>query len=218
MSILLVDDDATIVAGLSYALEQEGYRVASCGSVASALETLGREQFDLAILDLGLPDGTGFTVCQALKEKEHGNVGVIFLTATDDEANTVRGFDLGADDYIAKPFRLRELLARVKAVLRRHTGGKDDWLKLGDVSIDTKTAKVAVHGVETELTALEYRLLLIFAMNQGQLLTRSQLLESLWDTAGNFVNDNTLTVYIKRLREKLGDGIIQTVRGMGYRS
>ena len=110
------------------------------------------------------------------------------------------------------------MLARVKAVLRRHTGGKDDWLKLGDVSIDTKTAKVAVHGVETELTALEYRLLLIFAMNQGQLLTRSQLLESLWDTAGNFVNDNTLTVYIKRLREKLGDGIIQTVRGMGYRS
>lgn len=217
MSILLVDDDIMIASGLSYALEQEGYTVTCCDSVVSALNAITRGTFDLAILDLGLPDGTGFDVCQIFKKK--GNTAaVIFLTATDDEANTVRGFDLGADDYIAKPFRLRELLARVKAVLRRHSDGNSDILALDDVVINTRTAKVTAHGGEVDLTALEYRLILTFAMNKGRVLTRSQLLESLWDTAGSFVNDNTLTVYIKRLREKLGDSVIQTVRGLGYRS
>lgn len=218
MSILLVDDDIMIASGLSYALEQEGYTVTCCNTVASALDAIARRTFGLAILDLGLPDGSGFDVCKTLKEKSGDTVAVIFLTATDDEANTVRGFDLGADDYIAKPFRLRELLARVKAVLRRHSDGNSDILTLDDVVINTRTAKVTAHGGEVDLTALEYRLLLTFAMNKGQVLTRSQLLESLWDTAGNFVNDNTLTVYIKRLREKLGDNVIQTVRGLGYRS
>lgn len=218
MSILLVDDDAMIASGLSYALEQEGYSVTCCDSVASALEAFACAKFELAVLDLSLPDGTGFDVCRKLKEKMGDKVAVIFLTATDDEANTVRGFDLGADDYIAKPFRLRELLARVKAVLRRHSDGSGDILSLDEVMINTRTAKVTVQGEEVELTALEYRLLLIFAMNKGQVLTRAQLLENLWDTAGNFVNDNTLTVYIKRLREKLGEGVIQTVRGLGYKS
>jgi DNA-binding response OmpR family regulator len=217
MSILLVDDDMMIASGLRYALEQEGYSVTCCGSVAAAWAALARATFDLAILDLGLPDGTGFDVCRTLQEKNDA-VAVIFLTATDDEANTVRGFDLGADDYIAKPFRLRELLARVKAVLRRRADGNGDILTLDGVSINTKAAKVTVQGDEIELTALEYRLLLSFALNRGQVLTRAQLLESLWDTAGSFVNDNTLTVYIKRLREKLGDNVIRTVRGVGYRA
>ncbi|MDR0883738.1 MAG: response regulator transcription factor [Oscillospiraceae bacterium] len=208
MHILLVEDDAAIAAGLIYALEQEGYAVTHFASVAQATAAGG--DFALAILDLGLPDGSGFDVAQGLA------CPFLFLTAVDDEANTVRGFDLGADDYVTKPFRLRELLARVKSVLRRGVGGSDA-LTLGAVTIDTKAAKVTKNGADIELTALEYKLLLTFAQHRGQTLSRGQLLSSLWDNAGNFVEDNTLTVYVKRLREKLGEGVIETVRGLGYR-
>jgi len=220
MLILLVEDDEMISSGLKYALNQEGYDVICCNCVASAAKVIDREALSLGILDLGLPDGSGFSLCETLRVK---NVPVIFLTAVDDEANTVRGLEMGADDYIAKPFRLRELLARVKAVLRRGQGELSPVIEIApDIRINTRQAKVYRDGKELGLTALEYRLLLAFAENRGQLLGRSRLLEGIWDVAGSFVEDNTLTVYVRRLREKLEDDsnhpqIIKTVRGMGYR-
>ncbi|MCL2019739.1 MAG: response regulator transcription factor [Oscillospiraceae bacterium] len=212
--ILLVEDDAIIASGLVYALEQEGYAVTHSKSVAEAADVILNGEFELAILDMQLPDGTGFDVREKLKNSE---TGVIFLTVVDDEGNIVRAFEGGADDYITKPFRLRELLARVKRTLNAHSG-TSDVLKIGDVSIDIEKGKAYKGDTLLELTALEYRLLLTFASNKGKMLTRSQILECIWDSAGNFVEDNTLTVYIKRLREKLGDAIkIETVRGIGYR-
>ncbi|GHV42365.1 DNA-binding response regulator [Clostridia bacterium] len=214
--ILLVEDDAIIASGLCYALEQEGYDVTHRVSVRDARSVAATSRFDLAILDMQLPDGTGFDVREALAPE----TAVIFLTVVDDEGNIVKAFENGADDYITKPFRLRELLARVKRVLNPKSGGQSSSiLTLGGVSIDTAAGKAYIGDVRLDLTALEYRLLLVFAQNKGQILSRSQILESLWDAAGNFVEDNTLTVYIKRLREKLG-GVanIETIRGMGYRA
>jgi DNA-binding response OmpR family regulator len=239
ITILLLEDDAAIASGLSYALSQEGYDVTHCADVASGLEAARRGGFDLAVLDVMLPDGSGFDVCAALRDKgsnidsgsESLSTAVIFLTAADDEANAVRGFDMGADDYVAKPFRLRELLARIRAVLRRRGAGggseaesgsagaePSGGLDIGSVHIDPKTAKVSLGAQPVELTAAEYKLLLVFAVNKGIVLTREQLLDKLWDDAGSYVNDNTLSVYVKRLREKLGEGIIETVRGIGYRA
>ena len=215
--ILIVEDDAMIASGLVYALEQEGYVVVHSNSIAEAITSISNEKFDLAILDMQLPDGTGFDVREKLKNTD---TAIIFLTVVDDEGNIVRAFEGGADDYITKPFRLRELLARVKRTLNAHSGdGRSSTLTLGGVTIDTAAGKAYIDGKLIELTALEYRLLLTFASNRGQVLTRSQILESIWDCAGNFVEDNTLTVYIKRLREKLGDSVnIETVRGLGYRA
>jgi DNA-binding response OmpR family regulator len=300
--ILLVEDDEMIASGLKYALEQAGYGVTCCGSVAEVKTVVdvsgladaagltakaaifdvtsesmkGAFGFDLAILDMNLPDGTGFEardlLAFAAKVSDAGDLrvqrpAIIFLTVADDEGNIVRAFDEGADDYITKPFRLRELLARVKRTLslrerklatdsavgagdgegmssRSATGaGKStaaELLHLGKAVIDTSAGRAYIEkgngdgaqnggGVGTQnddatsialdLTALEYRLLLMFASNSGQLLSRSQILDGIWDASGNFVEDNTLTVYIKRLREKLGDAAsIQTVRGLGYRA
>lgn len=207
MKILCVEDDELIAMGLKYALSEEGYEVVHCPSV-SAYTLLKNKDFGLALLDVGLPDGTGFDIAASL------NCPFMFLTATDDEANTVRGFDLGADDYVNKPFRLKELTARIKAVLRR--GRAPDIINIGDIVIDKATMTVTKNGGAVDLTALEYKLLLIFAENIGLILTREQLLDKLWDHDGNFVEDNTLTVYIKRLREKLGQDLIRTVRGLGY--
>jgi len=214
--ILLVEDDAIIASGLVYALEQEGYDVVHCNSVNSAKTTISNEKFDLAILDMQLPDGTGFDVREALKSID---TAIIFLTVIDDEGNIVRAFEGGADDYISKPFRLRELIARIKRTLNaRGDAGRSLFLTIGDVIIDTSARKAYIGEVLLDFTALEYRLLLTFAQNKGQMLSRAQILESIWDSAGNFVEDNTLTVYIKRLREKLGDSVaIETVRGLGYR-
>ncbi len=216
-SILLVEDDAIIASGLVYALEQEGYITVHSKSVSEAKAEASNSVFDLAILDMQLPDGTGFEVREILKGK---NTAVIFLTVVDDEGNIVRAFEDGADDYITKPFRLRELLARVKRTLTaQDNNGRLSALTLGGVKIDTVAAKAYINGELLELTALEYRLLLTFASNKGQVLTRAQILESIWDSSGNFVEDNTLTVYIKRLREKLGVATnIETVRGIGYRA
>ena len=159
--------------------------------------------------------GTGFDVSEKLKNTD---TPIIFLTIVDEEAKIVKAFDEGADDYIVKPFRIRELLARVKRTLQKKVGTSQDVLMVGRVAIHTDAGKIYVEEKQIELTALEYRLLLIFAQNQTKLLTRTQILEKIWDMDGNFVEDNTLTVYIKRLREKLGDAIhIETVRGMGYR-
>lgn len=193
MQILLVEDDAVIASGLVYALEQEGYSVCHAETVAAALGVLSERAVDLAIIDMQLPDADGFAVsAEALAR----GARVIFLTVMDDEDRIVRAFDQGAADYVTKPFRLRELLAR----------------------IDTASGRVTVGGREIALTALEYRLCLIFAQHRGQLLSRAQILDQLWDQGGNFVEDNTLTVYVKRLREKLAGAVtIETVRGRGYR-
>jgi DNA-binding response OmpR family regulator len=216
VEILFVEDDAMISSGLTYALEQEGYHVIECATVSKACQAMDQTHFDLALLDVQLPDGTGFDLVGRLKDK---GVSVIYLTVVDDEGNVVRAFDGGADDYVTKPFRLRELLARIKVVLRRRSGGAADILTLGKVTVNIASAKAYIDAKPIDLTALEYRLLLTFAVSKGQILSRSQILDSLWDHSGNFVEDNTLTVYIKRLREKLGESAtIETVRGMGYRA
>ncbi|MDR0248147.1 MAG: response regulator transcription factor [Oscillospiraceae bacterium] len=212
--ILIVEDDAIIASGLEYALTQEGYSVARAQSVKEAAGAAARRRFDLALLDMQLPDGTGFEVARTLKA---GGAAVIFLTVADDEGNIVRAFDTGADDYVTKPFRLRELLARIKRALNTR-GGASPAVTLGGVTVDTAAGKAYINGAPLELTALEYRLLLLFVSNRGQTLTRGQILDRVWDAAGNYVEDNTLTVYIKRLREKLGGALnIETARGLGYR-
>ena len=216
LKVLLVEDDTIIASGLSYALEQEGYFVTHCKTVMQAVVALSAAVFDIAILDMQLPDGTGFDVRSKINNE---TTAVIFLTVVDDEGNIVRAFEGGADDYVTKPFRLRELLARVKRSLeKRGNAGSSSLLTMGDVVVDMAAGKVYVASVLVEFTALEYRLLINFAQNKGKILSRTQILENIWDAAGNFVEDNTLTVYIKRLREKLGDAAtIETVRGLGYR-
>lgn len=213
--ILVLEDDVMIASGLTYALDLEGYETVSVTNVNDAITATEKEDFDLAILDMQLPDGTGFDVSKKLKGRD---VPIIFLTVVDDEANIVKAFGEGADDYVVKPFRIRELLARVKRTLTIHRGSNSEILEIDRVKIDVGAGKVFADERPVELTALEYRLLLIFANNKGILLTRNQILEKIWDVDGNFVEDNTLTVYVKRLREKLGDAIhVETVRGIGYR-
>lgn len=215
--ILFVEDDVMIASGLVYALEQEGYSVVHCKGMNEAVNTLVNDKFDLALLDMQLPDGTGFEIREKL---EGTDTAIIFLTVVDDEGNMVRAFENGADDYVTKPFRLRELLARIKRTLNAHENTEQaTFLTIDQVSIDTSAGKVYAGETLVELTALEYRLLLTFAANKGAVLTRTQILEGIWDMAGSFVEDNTLTVYIKRLREKLGDAVnIETIRGIGYRA
>lgn len=220
MQIFVLEDDAAIAMGLTYALQQEGYGTTHCKTVKEALKTIEQESFSLYILDLTLPDGSGYDVCKAIKEK--GDLPVIFLTAYDEEVNVIMGFEMGADDYISKPFRVRELMARIKSVLRRYTKETSNGvIRLKDLQIRTAEAKVYRGTTEIPLTALEYRLLLILLNHRGQVLSRTQLLENIWDVAGYFVEDNTLTVYIKRLRNKIEETsgqteYIKTVRGMGY--
>lgn len=220
MQIFVLEDDAAIAMGLTYALQQEGYGTTHCKTVQEALKTIEQEIFSLYILDLTLPDGSGYDVCKAIKKK--GDLPVIFLTAYDEEVNVIMGFEMGADDYISKPFRVRELMARIKSVLRRYTKETSNGaIRLKDLQIRTAEAKVYRGTTEIPLTALEYRLLLILLNHRGQVLSRTQLLENIWDVAGDFVEDNTLTVYIKRLRNKIEETsgqteYIKTVRGMGY--
>ena len=220
MRILLVEDDKSIIMELKYSLESEGFSVMVAENQAQALAALKRETYELLLLDVMLPDGSGYEVCR--QAKAQADVPVIFLTACDEEVNVVMGLDMGADDYVTKPFRVRELLSRIRSVLRRSERTSDPvvW-QFGPLAIHPKRAYVTVNGQEVALTALEYRLLLTLAANAGQVLSRAQLLEGIWDVAGNFVNDNTLTVYIKRLREKLAaagdEERITTVRGLGYR-
>ena len=211
--ILLVEDDISLSAGLTYALEKEGYCVTHCRDLADAAAKTAAHPYDLALLDLQLPDGCGRETAGELKRY---HTPVIYLTVVDDEDEIVRSLDDGAADYITKPFRMRELLARIKKAL--HEKGNSEILKLGEAAIDVEAGRVWIRDQVISLTALEYRLLLIFAQNQSVLLKREQILERIWDISGNFVEDNTLTVYVKRLREKLGDAVnITTVRGIGYR-
>lgn len=217
--ILLVEDDREIISNLTEFLTNEGFSVKNVTGQKDALDIIEEERFDLVLLDVSLSDGNGFAVCSAVKAQS--SVPVIFLTASGDEFSTVTGFDLGADDYIAKPFRPRELISRIKNVLRL-TGGMGSVTQLGDITVDTVKGTASRNGADLYLSALEYRLLLVFINNRGAVLSRSKLLESIWDIAGEFVNDNTLTVYIKRLREKIEEDpqdpkIIKTVRGLGYK-
>lgn len=221
MKLLVLEDDTAIAMGLEYSLKNEGYEVTVCKTVKEAMDEIARTDHDLYLLDLTLPDGSGYDVCRKIKEK--GQAPVIFLTAFDDEVNVVMGLELGADDYIAKPFRIKELLARIKSVLRRAGNGTADTkLHVQNITVSTNEARVFKNDQEIILTAMEYRLLLILLNNRGSVLSRNQLLENIWDVSGDFVNDNTLTVYIKRLRDKIEDDpenpqIIKTVRKMGYK-
>lgn len=217
--ILVVEDDTLIVRNLSELLRQEGFAVTTASGQKEALQAAENVGFDLALLDISLLDGNGFSLCKSLKERYQ--LPVIFLTATDDEASVVMGLDMGADDYIIKPFRPMEMISRIKSVLRR-TGRVQAVFEIGNLRVDSVRGTVHKNGKEVYLSALEYRLLLVFLNNRGVVLSRSKLLESIWDIAGEFVNDNTLTVYIKRLRDKIEDDpqnaqIIRTVRGIGYK-
>lgn len=217
--ILLVEDDRDIITNLSEFLNSEGFSVRNATGQQDALAAAEKQLPDLVLLDVSLAEGNGFAVCSALKSRY--NIPVIFLTASGDEYSTVTGFDLGADDYIPKPFRPRELISRIKNVLRL-TGSIGAVIQLGDITVDTIKGTAVRDGKDLYLSALEYKLLLTFINNRGAVLSRNQLLESIWDVAGEFVNDNTLTVYIKRLRDKIetdpqNPQIIKTIRGMGYR-
>lgn len=220
MNLFLLEDDYAIATGLCYSLENEGYSVTHASGVKQAIDIISKEKFSLYILDLTLPDGSGYDVCKEIKKQ--GDLPVIFLTAYDDEVNVVMGFEFGADDYISKPFRLKELLVRIKSVLRRYNNETADGvIKFKGLTVNTNEAKVYKDGNEIILTAMEYRLLLILLNNRGKVLSRTQLLENIWDVDGDFVEDNTLTVYIKRLRDKIEEEpnrplIIKTVRGLGY--
>lgn len=219
--ILLVEDDESIIWALNEILRGEGFEVYALKGEAEAARYIDEGHMpDIILLDLSLADGNGFSLFETIKSKHP--IPVIFLTASGDEESVCRGLELGADDYIAKPFRARELVSRIRRVLR-HNGKSRSTVELGSgVVVDTDKGIVCKNGSEITLSALEYRILLVFVGNRGRLLTRSRLLEEIWDAAGDFVNDNTLTVYIKRLREKIEDDpqeprIIKTVRGLGYR-
>lgn len=220
MDIFLLEDDEAIGIGLTYSLENEGYNVTLAKSVKEAEKIIDEKEFSLYILDLTLPDGSGYDVCKRIKAK--GDLPVIFLTAYDDEVNVIMGFELGADDYISKPFRVKELMLRIKSVMRRYSNETSDGIiKINSLKINTNEAKVYKNNEEIILTAMEYRLLLILLSNRGKVLSRTALLENIWDVAGDFVEDNALTVYIKRLRDKIEEDpakpeFIKTVRGLGY--
>lgn len=217
--ILLVEDDGQIASYLGELLRAEGFDTQIAGSKKEAGECLLIQAFDLVLLDVSLPDGNGFSVCAEIKREYE--IPVIFLTASGDEYSVVAGLDMGADDYIAKPFRPRELISRIRSVLRR-CKKEQRILSCGDLKVNVSSATVTKGEKELFLSALEYRLLLLLLQNKGQILTRNQLLEEIWDASGEYVNDNTLSVYMKRLREKIEENpqsprLLHTIRGIGYR-
>ena len=220
--VLVVEDDSIIAEGLKLALTGEGMEVTLASSVAEAFAALdsgepGRK-IDFCLLDMTLPDGNGMEICTKIRETSE--MPIIFLTAMDDEIHTVLAFDKGADDYISKPFHIKELIARMKRLIKRTRSAASSTCRIGENTVDIANAKMFRNGEEVALTAMEYKLLLVFINHAGELLDRDRILNILWDDVGSFVNDNTLTVYIKRLRSKLGDDeghYIETVRGQGYR-
>jgi DNA-binding response OmpR family regulator len=223
MNILLVEDDAALAIGVEYALKKENFNVASCKNLSEARTVLHKD-INLILLDVMLPDGQGYDLCKEIRRTS--DIPIIFMTALEDEGNVVLGLDIGADDYITKPVRIGELISRIHAVMRRRviTVGqrKDNKIVSGQVEIDTLKCKVFVSKEEVFLTPIEYKLLILLIENSSNILTRNSLLEKLWDTDGNFVEGNTLNVYIRRLREKIEPDIknakyIETIRGIGYR-
>lgn len=222
INILMVEDDSTISFGVKYALEQEGFKIDISKDLENARININKKNYDVILLDVMLPDGNGYDFCKEIRQIK--DTPIIFLTACDDEVNIVMGLDIGGDDYMTKPFRVRELISRIKAVVRRKKGEDKakKVLEYGDLSINTLEARVYKGSKEVFLTSVEYKLLLILIQNENIVLSRTQILEKLWDVTYDFINDNTLTVYIKRLREKIEDNssdpkFIITVRGMGYK-
>lgn len=222
LKILVVEDNLSIIEGLDYLLRKEGFDVTILGNKTQAIQFIKDNIIDLYLLDVQLPDGTGFEICKFVK-KYFPNKPVMFISGRAEESNIVYGLDIGADDYIVKPFGNNELVSRIKAVLRRYPQGKsanNNVIHFENLSINLDKAKVYKNQEEIYLTSLEYKILLMFVNNIGKIITRDELLEKVWDIEGNYVNDNTLTVYIKRLREKIADKndkpLIETVRGIGY--
>lgn len=221
MKIMLIEDDDAIKVGLTYYLEQEGFSLISCTNGLDSIEKIKcNKDIALILLDLNLPDINGFDLFRQIKKIS--DIPIIFLTANDLEVSIVMGLDMGADDYITKPFKAKELVSRIKTVLRRVGGNSSKIINVKDLCIDISQAKVLKNGVDVMLTALEYKILLIFALNPNVVFTRDKILANIWDVNEEYVNDNTLTVYIKRIREKIEDDpqspkIIVTVRGLGYR-
>ncbi|MCW3790155.1 response regulator transcription factor [Paenibacillus sp. LS1] len=220
--LLLVEDDENLVFGIQYTLSSEGYEVVVAGSLEEARQALQAESIDLILLDVNLPDGSGYQLCSEIRVTSQ--VPIIFLTALDEEANVVAGLDLGADDYVTKPVRTRELISRMKAVLRRNNKGKQEvrqWIS-DNIQVRILEGTVLKNNREITLTALEYRLLLLLISHPKQICSRSSILTHLWDLSGDFIDDNTLSVHIRRLREKVEDipaapQYIVTVRGIGYK-
>lgn len=223
-NILMVEDDSTIAFAVKYAVEQEGFNLDIAENLENARKIVNSKEYDLILLDVMLPDGNGYEFLKQLREHDE-DTPVIFLTACDEEVNIVMGLDIGADDYITKPFRVRELISRINAILRRKGKSQDNnkkILKFKNISIHTLEARVFKNNEEIFLTSAEYKLLLILIQNKNMVLSRAQILEKLWDVTYDFINDNTLSVYIKRLREKIEDDsskpqYILTVRGLGYK-
>ena len=221
MNLLIVEDDVTIRQGLKFYLEQENFNVMSVEFASDAIKTISNNHIDLILLDVNLPDMDGFELFKEIKKIK--DIPIIFLTANDLEVSVVRGLDMGADDYITKPFKARELVSRIKNVLRRVNNSQDNNLiKIRDIVIDLKQAKVFKNNTDVMLTALEYKILITLALNPNTVFTREKILADIWDVNEDYVNDNTLTVYIKRIREKIEDDItnpkiILTVRGIGYK-
>ncbi|MCP1184332.1 response regulator transcription factor [Paenibacillus sp. 1781tsa1] len=220
--LLLVEDDENLVFGMQYTLSNEGYEVVVAGSLEEARQALQAKSIDLILLDVTLPDGSGYQLCREIRVTSQ--VPIIFLTALDEEANVVAGLDLGADDYVTKPVRTKELISRIKAVLRRNNKGKQEvslWIS-DNIQVRILEGTVLKNNSEITLTALEYRLLLMLISHPKQICSRSSILNHLWDLSGDFIDDNTLSVHIRRLREKVEDipaapQYIVTVRGIGYK-
>lgn len=222
INVLMIEDDSTIAFGVKYALEQEGFNIDICKDLESGRQNINNNEYNIILLDVMLPDGNGYEFCKEIRQTL--DTPIIFLTACDEEVNIVTGLDIGGDDYVTKPFRVRELISRMNAVLRRKGNNNENKkvVKFGDLSINTLEARVYKKGEEIFLTSVEYKLLLILMQNKNVVLSRTKILEKLWDVTYDFVNDNTLTVYIKRLREKIEDDstnpkYILTVRGVGYK-
>lgn len=223
MNILLVEDDITLAMGIEYSLKNEGFNVYTVGKIKDAKEKISNSHIDIILLDVNLPDGNGYELCKEVRV--YSEVPIIFLTACDEEVNIVMGLDLGADDYITKPVRVRELVARINAVARRKgvvsKDKEDNKIIVRDIRVLPLKYEVYKGDEKLQLTSVEYKLLLLLMDNSGNVLTRKTLLEKLWDIEGDFIEESTLTVYIKRLREKLKEDkespYIETVRGIGYK-
>ena len=216
-NILLIEDNESILKGLVYSLEQERFKVTTAMTIKDSKNLLESNNiYNLIILDISLPDGSGFDLCKYIKSNY--NIPIIFLTAKDEEQDVVQGFDLGADDYIIKPFRTRELISRANNILRRYNNIKTNKITSRNIKIDLDAQRVYKNDDEIVLTALEYKILALLFTNINQTVSREKILDKIWDIAGNYVNDNTLTVYIKRIRAKLSpNDIIKTIKGIGYR-
>ncbi|MDY3359988.1 MAG: response regulator transcription factor [Clostridium celatum] len=224
IKILFVEDDLPLALGIEYTLKQEGFYVVHAKNLEEARANYKSLDFNIILLDVMLPDGSGYDFCREVRKESE--IPIIFMTACDEEVNVVLGLDMGGDDYVTKPIRVKELISRINAVLRRkgitNTKSSEEIIRSGNILIEPLKYKVYKNGANIDLTAIEYKLLLILIKNKGNAIERVTLLEKLWDVDGNFVDGNSLTVYIKRLREKIEDDIknpqyIETVRGIGYR-